>query len=102
MIVPLAVGPWVFLPAVSGWHLQADDVLFTYRLRLSLPRGQHGIVPGRRTPGDERADGTSSQFEFAQPMPGIDLMAGPYRIEERRVRSIDGRDIALQIGRAHV
>ena len=39
---------------------------------------------------------TTARFEFAQPVDGIDLMAGPYVVQERMVMASGGRPLRLR------
>lgn len=84
-----------FLPAGSGWYPDPGG-LFTYRLRLHLPPGQRGLVPGRLLRESDGESGYTAEFEFMQPGEGIDLMAGPYRVDERLVRLDSGREVRLR------
>lgn len=73
-----------FLPASSGWHpAPAAGGDFTYRLRLSLPAAQRGLVPGRLIAEAVENGRYVADFVFDHPAQGIDLMAGPYTVEER-------------------
>ena len=85
-----------FLPSGSGWYPAVDESLERYSLELDLPADQRGLVPGRLV--EERlAHGRyRARFEFRQPAEGIALMAGPYRIEERRVRTAAGSEVRLR------
>ncbi len=78
-----------FLPAGSGWYPD-PGVPFAYRLRLTLPKGQKGLVPGNRLRESEGAAGYTAEFDFPHPAEGIDLMAGPYVVSER-VLMLEGR-----------
>ena len=85
-----------FLPAGSGWYPQVLGALERYSVDLDLPEDQRGLVPGRLIE-EKQADGRySARFEFKQPAEGISLMAGPYRIEERRVRTAAGSELRLR------
>ena len=84
---PMASTAGSFLRAGSGWYPQPAP-LFSYRVELTLPAGQRGLVPGRleaerlpTRPGGHYV----AEFAFEQPADGIDLMAGPYEVRERRV-----------------
>ncbi|MBK8015972.1 MAG: M1 family peptidase [Betaproteobacteria bacterium] len=85
-----------FLPASSGWYPGVDGLLMRYRLTLVLPPGQRGLVPGHLE--EERFEDrrTTARFEFAQPVDGIDLMAGPYVVQERMVMASGGRPLRLR------
>jgi aminopeptidase N len=84
---PMASPAGSFLHAGSGWYPQPAP-LFSYRVKLSLPGAQRGLVPGRleeehlpaRSRGRYRA-----VFAFEHAAEGIDLMAGPYEVREKRV-----------------
>ncbi|MEK7435291.1 MAG: M1 family aminopeptidase [Pseudomonadota bacterium] len=85
-----------FLPAGSGWYPQVEGALARYSVDLNLPEDQRGLVPGRLI-DEKQADGRySARFEFKQPAEGISLMAGPYRIGERRVRTAAGSELRLR------
>ena len=90
---PMASSEGSYLPAAGGWY-PSPAPLFTYRVSLSLPASQRGLVAGRLV--SESLPAVSAQppanagryaavFEFDQPADGIDLMAGPYVIRERMV-----------------
>lgn len=71
-----------FLPAGSGWYPD-PGVPFAYRLRLTLPKGQKGLVPGNLLRESEGVGGYTAEFDFPHPSKGIDLIAGPYTVSER-------------------
>lgn len=73
-----------FLPASSLWHPSpVEDGAFTYRLRLTLPQDQRGLVAGRLESESIENARYVARFIFDHPAQGIDLMAGPYAIDER-------------------
>jgi hypothetical protein len=80
---PMADIQGSYLPAGSGWYPD-PGVPFSYRLRLQLPAGQKGLVPGTLV---RESDGEvyRAEFDFPHPTEGIDLMAGPYQVAERMV-----------------
>ena len=73
-----------YLPAASGWYPVIDG-LFTYGVRLSLPREQRGLVPGRLVEEKVSARRYRARFEFEHPSEAIELMAGPYVVREELV-----------------
>ncbi len=107
---PMADKFGTFLPAGSGWYPD-PGIPFSYRLTLSLPPGQKGIVPGtlvteseiapalNKTPPKSRTTsktkdqktspqtqaGYHAEYVFPQAAEGIDLLAGPYVVKERLV-----------------
>jgi hypothetical protein len=80
---PMADIQGSYLPAGSGWYPD-PGMPFSYRLRLQLPAGQKGLVPGTLV---RESDGEvyRAEFDFPNPIEGIDLMAGPYQVAERLV-----------------
>jgi len=84
---PMSSPEGSFLPAGSGWYPQARE-MFGYRLRLSLPGEQRGLVAGKllaETLPARPGEPYQASFEMRQPTDGIDLMAGPWRVREKRV-----------------
>lgn len=86
-LLPMSSPEGSFLPSGSAWFPQIKPMM-SYRVRLSLPGDQRGLVAGHRLdetlpikPG-ERYQAT---FEFLQPTDGIDLMAGPWIVREKAV-----------------
>lgn len=93
---PVAGADGTFLPSASHWYPELIGQTFSYRLMLSLPESQRGLVPGRLVQEETRDGAYRATFEFPHPAEGIDLMAGPYAIRERVIRSAAGRDIRLR------
>jgi hypothetical protein len=80
---PMTDARGTFLPAGSGWYPELDADTFTYRLTLELPAGQSGLVAGRLLSESTEASTYRAQFELDHPAEGIDLVAGPYRMDQR-------------------
>ena len=82
----MAAAEGSFLPAGSGWYPE-PAARFSYRVRLSLPAGQRGLVPGRLAAESTSgvSDRYAANFEFDAPAEGIDFMAGPYTVREKLV-----------------
>ncbi|HSO06484.1 MAG TPA: M1 family aminopeptidase [Pelomicrobium sp.] len=93
---PVTGADGTFLPSASRWYPEVIGQPFSYRLTLSLPEAQRGLVPGRLAREETRDGAYRATFEFPHPADGIDLMAGPYTIRERLIRSAAGRDIRLR------
>jgi hypothetical protein len=74
-----------FLPAAAGWYPELGQN-FTYRLSLALPAGQKGLAAGELVNESDGADGYRASFVVADPIDGIDLMAGPYIVGERSLK----------------
>ena len=85
-----------FLPAATNWHPMIDAMPASYRVTLLLPPGQRGLVPGRLLAETDDTSGYRAAFEFAQAIDGIDLMAGPYRIDERVITLAGDRSVRLR------
>jgi hypothetical protein len=94
--LPVTGAEGTFLPADSGWYPAVVGQLFRYRLTLSLPAPQRGLVAGRLLREDEQDGMYRATFDFVHPAEGMDLMAGPYTLQERSIRSAGGRDIRLR------
>jgi aminopeptidase N len=94
---PMAAPEGSFLPAGSAWY-PSPGALFTYRVRLSLPAGQRGLVAGDLVEEQLAAGGgrTVARFEMRAPTDGIDLMAGPYVVSERMVPRPEGEALRLR------
>ena len=65
-------------------------------MSIELPSGQRGIVPGRLVEESESDEGYRASFEFLSPTGGIDLMAGPYKVETSAMRGAGGKSIQLR------
>lgn len=89
-VAPVADPAGSWLPAASHWYPLTGDEPFRYRLRLSLPAGQRGLVPGQLL-AQREADGRwSAEFVAETAVEGLDLFAGPYEVEERRLARSEG------------
>jgi hypothetical protein len=94
--LPASAPEGTFLPSGSGWYPMVEDALESYELELDLPADQCGLVPGRLLSENRDGGRYRARFEFRQPGEGISLMAGPYRIEERQVRTALGTEVRLR------
>lgn len=74
-----------FVPASTLWHPKRFDGPATYRIAIAVPGGTRAVVPGRRVDEVITDAGYRVVFESKRPLPGIDLMAGPYEVAERHV-----------------
>jgi aminopeptidase N len=84
-----------FLPAGYAWYPRPGDT-FRYALNIRTPAGQRAVAPGRLVSETVAAEGNSARFEFEQAAEGIDLMVGPYRVEERSMRLPTGEAVRLR------
>ena len=81
---PMAGPKGSFLSAGSGWYPHPGG-LFTYTVSVSVPADQRALVAGTLASETEVGGRYSARFEFDAPTDGIDLMAGPYTIQEKTV-----------------
>ncbi|MEO6562868.1 MAG: M1 family aminopeptidase [Nitrosospira sp.] len=93
---PASSSAGTFLPDSSGWYPYIAGKLASYRMSIELPSGQRGIVPGRLVEESESDEGYRASFEFLSPTGGIDLMAGPYKVETSAMRGAGGKSIQLR------
>lgn len=80
---PMADERGSFIPAASLWYPALRDGLFTYRVTLATPPNQRALVPGKLLRETLDAKAYTATFAFDAPAQSIDLIAGPYVIEER-------------------
>jgi aminopeptidase N len=85
-----------FLPASTLWHPSIARGFALYRVAIDLPAGQKGLVPGRLLGEAESGGRYRAQFELPHPSEGVDLIAGPYRVERRDMRTGGGRRVHLR------
>ncbi len=93
---PVAGEEGTFLPDASAWYPRIAGVLASYRLSLELPGDQRGLVPGRIVEEFVSAGRYRARFDFPLPAEGIDLMAGPYQIDEIIERRVAGKRIRVR------
>jgi aminopeptidase N len=95
-VAPASGVEGAFLPDASRWYPRIEGTLARYRLTLDLPQEQRGLVAGRLV-SEEVVNGRyQARFDFPHPAGGIDLVAGPYRIEERMMKGVSGAAIRLR------
>jgi len=85
-----------FLPSEAGWYPAIGNVAASHRVALELPIGQRGLVPGTLLEESETDGRYRARFDFPYPAAGIDLMAGPYRVDSRDMRSVSGKRLMLR------
>jgi len=93
---PVAGLRGTFLPDASAWYPRIADVLASYSLLLELPGDQRGLVPGRLVEEVIATSRYRARFTFRLPAEGIDLMAGPYVVNETTVRRLGGKRIRVR------
>ena len=84
---PMAAPEGSFLASGSGWYPRPAE-LFSYRVELAVPYGQRALVAGKRlaeTLPTKAGQSYRASFEFSQPSDGIDLMAGPWVVREKKL-----------------
>ncbi|MCW5626958.1 MAG: hypothetical protein KIT73_19735, partial [Burkholderiales bacterium] len=86
-----------FLPARSVWYPQpSGSGLATHHVTLRLPPGQRGLVAGELMEERDDVSGYRARYSFDEPGEGIDLIAGPYRVDERIFTAANGRPLRLR------
>ena len=93
---PVSGGEGTFLPASARWYPNVEGAFANFRVALDLPQGQKGLVPGRLVDESDAGGRYRARFEFSAPVDGIDLMAGPYRVESRDVKTASGASVKLR------
>ena len=95
---PMAAAQGSFLHSGSAWYPR-PAALFSYRVRLSLPAEQRGLVAGRIAAEEIPRDAGGrymATFEFKRPADGIDLMVGRYTVREKIVPRQDAEPLRLR------
>lgn len=95
---PMASDAGSFLPSGAAW-VPVPERAFTYRVHLSLPGDQRGIVPGEllaETLPATAAGRYEATYAFSVPVRGIDLMAGPWLVRERMLARAGAAPIRLR------
>jgi hypothetical protein len=94
--VPVTAPRGTFLPGAAQWHPVFIGRPLQYTLSVDVPQSQRAIVAGDLA-SDRNTDGRRLQtYRFEQPDPAIDLMAGPYRVTERKFTGARNRKITLR------
>ncbi len=93
---PVSAPQGTFLPDSSVWYPRIGETLGHYRVKLDLPASQRGLVAGRLTQESESEGRYRATFEFPFPAEGIDLMAGPYRVQDQEFPGTGNRAIRLR------
>ena len=94
--MPVTGAEGTYLPATGAWYPRERGLLANYRVTLDLPQGQRGLVPGRLVNETETNGRYRARYEFAYLSEGIDLMAGPYQVETRSIRTAGGKNLSLR------
>ncbi|MEJ8840243.1 M1 family metallopeptidase [Ramlibacter sp. AN1133] len=84
-----------YLAPEAGWYPD-PGAPFTYALKLTLPAGQKGLVPGRQLRASEAAGRWSADYAFEHPAEGIWLMAGPYQVAQQAAPLDDGSVVTVR------
>ncbi|MFN0299601.1 MAG: M1 family metallopeptidase [Burkholderiales bacterium] len=85
-----------FLPVGANWHPVLSEPFSSYKVSLDVPATHRGIVPGNLIAESEAGDRYRATFTFAHPIHGVDLMAGPYRVTSRDMRTSTGKPITVR------
>jgi len=85
-----------FLPAGIAWHPLFVGLPLRYRLQVDVPQPEYAIAAGALIEDHVKNGRHLQTYAFEQPTPSVDLIAGPYRVNERSYTSTDGRRITLR------
>lgn len=72
-----------FLSDSAGWYPEIPGSSATYRLRVEGPAGYEAVTAGRLLRRETSGAITRSEWETREPLGGLSLSAGPYRVRER-------------------
>lgn len=85
-----------YLAAGSGWYPEPERVRLTYRLSVTVPSAFRAVAPGRIAQEMSGNARNVALIESRTPLPGIDLIAGPYAVASRAVVLPSGREIVVR------
>ncbi len=85
-----------FLPAVAYWHPIVSGGFSRYEVSIDVPSADRGIVPGNLLAESAGGGRNRATFALLHQNRGVDLMAGPYRVTERDVRTSAGRPVTVR------
>jgi plasmid stabilization system protein ParE len=72
-----------FLLAGAGWYPRVPGRADTFELTVSAPAGTLAVTAGRDLGAETRGGRSVSRWKIDQPLEGLALSAGPYRVERR-------------------
>lgn len=93
---PVAAAEGVFVPAAAAWYPQPETEAMTHRITLEVVGRMRALVPGRLVEEHSGGDRYRAVFESTVGLPGIDLLAGPYRVEEKHVVLGESRSVRVR------
>lgn len=71
-----------FLGGGAAWYPDTREGTATFRVRVEAPAGTSAVTSGKRLEIRTEGGRTSSVWEIREPVQGLALAAGPYRVEE--------------------
>ncbi len=72
-----------FLSDSAGWYPEIPGSRPTFRIRVEGPAGYEAVTAGRLIRRETSGGRTRSTWETREPLEGLSLSAGPYRVRER-------------------
>jgi len=72
-----------FLLAGAGWYPRVAGRADTFELTVSAPPGTLAVTAGRDLGAETREGRSLSRWQIDQPLEGLALSAGPYRVQRR-------------------
>lgn len=72
----------------AGWYPQLEADVATYRIRVEAPAGILAVTAGKSLGHKTEGDKTISEWEVTNPVRGLSLSAGRYRVREKPVGEV--------------
>lgn len=72
-----------FLSDSAGWYPEIPGSRPVFRIRVEGPAGYEAVTAGRLVRRETSGGRTRSTWETREPLEGLSLSAGPYRVRER-------------------
>ena len=73
-----------FLSDEAGWYPDLPGSRATFRVLAEGPAGYESVTAGRRIRRETSGGVTRSEWEIREPLTGLSLSAGPYRVREKQ------------------
>ena len=81
-----ALGTFI-LPG-AGWYPRMIDARETFDLHVDGPKGTVAVTSGRQVSIQERDNRTVSRWHSDNPLEGLSLSAGPYKVEQQTLNGM--------------
>lgn len=77
-----------FLLPGSGWYPRLPGLADSFELAVTAPAGTLAVTAGRDLGASTREGRTVSRWEIVQPLEGLALSAGPYRVQRKTANGL--------------